>query len=66
MVTPKEHIEFPAFTDEEECDGTDDWIPAVRAQYFVNQVEFSAIGYDAPIPSVWRGENAQQTKNQAS
>jgi hypothetical protein len=35
--------------DEEEFCGTDDWMAALRAQQYVNQVELSANGYDERI-----------------
>lgn len=49
--------------DEEEFASTMDWIEAVRAQHYVNQIELSANGYDSRIPTRWTGGNHATGQN---
>ena len=52
--------------EEYEYANTDDWISALRAEHYVNEVELSANGYDERIPLGWRPEFAYPPQNQAS
>jgi hypothetical protein len=52
--------------EEYEYASTDDWIEALRAEHYVDQIELGANGYDARIPLGWKEEYAKPSQNKAS